>query len=406
MKILHTADWHLGKRLGEYSRLPEQEAVLEEICEICEREQVDVVLIAGDLFDTYHPGNDAAELLYRTVHRLSNNSQRAVIAIAGNHDSPDRVESTDLLARACGIIFQGRPETQVPLFKTQGGVQVVQSSPGFLEVMIPGVPYPLRLLSTPYANEVTLKRYLGTKKEDALREVLTEHWQELSTNHCNDEGVNMLMAHLYVASPDGPQWEEPEDEKPILHVGGISAVYPETFPNQLQYVALGHLHRHHIVCGTPCPITYSGTPLAYSFSEENQKKYVMLVEVEPGQPVSLTPVLLSKGRKLLRKRFKDTGEAISWLKANPNTFVELTLVSETYIDAKVKKTMYESHSGIVSIIPEIIRGEQEVSERPKIDLQQSLPTLFSKYFEQKRGQTPNQDLLKLLNEVIEEEGAI
>jgi exonuclease SbcD len=403
MKILHTADWHLGKRLGEYSRLPEQEAVLEEICEICEREEVDAVLIAGDLFDTFHPANDAAELLYRTVHRLANQSRRAVVAIAGNHDSPDRVESTDLLARACGIIFQGHPKNQVPLFSTPGGVRVVQASPGFLEIEIPGVDYPLRLLSTPYANEVTLKRYLGTNKSDALREVLREHWQELSERHCDNRGVNVLMAHLFAASSNGVPPEEPEDEKPVLHVGGISAIEPDTFPQQMQYVALGHLHRYHTVCDTPCPVVYSGTPLGYSFSEVDQVKYVTIVELSPGKAASVTPVALTRGRKLLRKRFSDTDEALEWLQQNPNTFVELTLVSETYIDTKTKKALYEAHSGIVSIIPEITRTSPEIEDKPKINLQDSLATLFANYFTQKRGLEPNEELLVLLKEIIETE---
>lgn len=403
MKILHTADWHLGKRLGEYSRLPEQELVLEEICEICDREQVDAVLIAGDLFDTFHPGNDAAELLYRTVHRLSNNGRRAVIAIAGNHDSPDRVESTDLLARACGIIFQGHPKNQTPLFSTPGGVKVVQSSPGFLEIRIPSVTYPLRLLSTPYANEITLKRYLGTNKGDALREVLKDHWQDLSETHCDDQGVNVLMAHLFAASPDGALPEEPEDEKPVLHVGGISAIEPDTFPERMQYVALGHLHRYHTVCESPCPVVYSGTPLGYSFSEANQTKYVTVVEISPGQSASIKPVELNQGRRLLRKRFDDAEEAIKWLEQNPETFVELTLVSESYIDAKTKKALYEAHSGIISIIPEITRELSDIPDKPKINLQESLPTLFAGYFEHKRGLSPNEELIELLKEVIETE---
>ena len=211
------------------------------------------------------------------------------------------------------------------------------------------------------------------------------------------------MAHLYAANSEGAIPEEPEDEKPILHIGGISAVYPDTFPKQLQYVALGHLHRHHTVCESPCPIVYSGTPLAYSFSETNQKKYVMLVEVEPGQPASVRPIELSQGRRLLRMEFAELDEAIDWLKAHPDTFVELTLVSDTYIDAKAKKLLYDAHAGIVSIIPKITPTNQPSSDRPKIDLKDNIQTLFSNYFERKRGQVPHEGLMTLLNEVIEAE---
>ncbi len=403
MKILHTADWHLGKRLGEYSRLPEQELVLDEICQVSEREAVDVVLIAGDLFDTFHPGNDAAELLYRTVHRLSDGGKRAVVAIAGNHDSPDRVDSTDLLARSCGIIFQGRPDNQVPLFRTEGGVEVVQSSPGFLEIRLSRWNYPLRLLSTPYANELTLKRHLGTEKSEVLREILKEHWHQLGEKHCDDRGVNMLTAHLFAALPGQMLPEEPEDEKPVLHTGGISAIYPDTFPEQVQYVALGHLHRHHTVCESPCPIVYSGTPLSYSFSEAGQTKYVTLIEISPGTLAEVTPVALKQGRQLVRKRFSQVDEAINWLETHPDTFVELTLISDAYIDAKTKKSLYAAHSGIVSIVPEITRSLPEADSQPKINLQENLPSLFSRYFEHKRGQQPNAELMSLFREVMEAE---
>ena len=88
MKILHTADWHLGKRLNEFSRIEEQREVLEEICRIAEEQQVDAVLVAGDLYDTFNPPNEAIELFYKSLHRLAAGGKRAVIGIAGNHDSP------------------------------------------------------------------------------------------------------------------------------------------------------------------------------------------------------------------------------------------------------------------------------------------------------------------------------
>jgi len=85
MRILHTADWHLGKKLNDFTRIEEQRNVLEEICEIAQKEEVDAVVIAGDLFDTFNPPNEAIELLFKTVHKLANNGNIPVIAIAGNH---------------------------------------------------------------------------------------------------------------------------------------------------------------------------------------------------------------------------------------------------------------------------------------------------------------------------------
>ena len=91
MKFLHTADWHLGKKLNGHSRHPEQVEVLDEICRIAEEKAVDLILVAGDLFDNSNPSIESTELFYKTLRRLSADGSRAVIAIAGNHDSPERI---------------------------------------------------------------------------------------------------------------------------------------------------------------------------------------------------------------------------------------------------------------------------------------------------------------------------
>ncbi|MBK5195556.1 MAG: exonuclease subunit SbcD, partial [Proteiniphilum sp.] len=248
MKILHTADWHLGKRLDDYSRMEEQQTVLREICEIADREQVDAVLVAGDLFDTFNPPTEAVDLMYRTLKRLTADGRRPVIAIAGNHDSPDRIEAPDPLARACGIIFAGYPHSLVPPFALDSGLRVLQSDDGFVELQLPGTETPLRVLFTPYANEYRLKTFLGLEEsEEELRVILQEKWQQLADSYCDRRGVNILLSHLFMVRRGDKFPEEPEEEKPILHVGGAQALYTENIPWQIQYTALGHLHRMHRV---------------------------------------------------------------------------------------------------------------------------------------------------------------
>ena len=401
MKLLHTADWHLGKRLGEYSRLEEQRQVLDEISRVAEEEAVDAVLIAGDLFDTFNPPNEASELFYRTVHRLSANGHRAVVAIAGNHDSPDRVEAPDPLARECGIIFVGRPTTVVPPFTTDAGIRLLHAEPGFVELTLPHCPYPLRLLLTPYATETTLRRYLGEEdREQSLRELLRQDWHRLAEAHCDTQGVNILMAHLYFMQRNGPAPEEPDDEKPILHLGGASAILTEDLPARMQYVALGHLHRYQCVADLPAPVCYSSSPLAYSFSEVHQQKQVVIIDVEPGGTAQVRPIPLQAGRTLCRKRFEETDEALTWLRDHPNTFVELTLVSDSYLESQTKRLLYEAHDGIVSIIPEIAKEADASETSVRIDLSKDLRSLFTDYFRQRKGQEPHEELLTLFDEVI------
>lgn len=100
MKILHTSDWHLGKRLENFARIEEQRDFLLEIEQIADNNNVDAVIIAGDLFDTFSPPIDALELFYKSLKKISKNGKRPVIAIAGNHDSPDRIAAPDPLAKS------------------------------------------------------------------------------------------------------------------------------------------------------------------------------------------------------------------------------------------------------------------------------------------------------------------
>ncbi len=401
MKILHTADWHIGKKLDNFSRLDEQRAVLEEICNIADAQRVDAVIVAGDLFDNFNPSAEATELLYSTLHRLANNGERAVIAIAGNHDSPERIQVPDALARVCGIIFVGFPNTEIAQFSTQGGIKVTKTYPGFFEIQFPHCTFPLRVIHTPYANEQRLKTFLGAdNQEDSLRNHLQKHWGELADTYLDDEGFNLLVTHLFVMKEGGEKPDEPDDERPILHIGGAQAIYTHNFPKQVHYVALGHLHRYQVVDTQPAPVVYSSSPLAYSFSEAEQTKYVVILEALPGVLSSYTRIALQEGKKLKRVRFSNIDKSIEWLEANQNCLVELTIESDNFLEAIDKKRMLEAHSGIIQIIPQIKRIE-DAEHSNQIDLTVGIDKLFQEYFKSKnKGQVPSDGLLAVFKEVL------
>jgi exonuclease SbcD len=402
MRILHTSDWHLGKRLESFSRLEEQKEVLSEICEIADREAVNAVIIAGDLFDTFNPSTEAVELFYKSLKRLAADGQRAVIAIAGNHDSPDRIEAPDPLARECGIIFSGYPNSRVHPYSLESGLQVTQSDEGFMEVRLPGDHPPLRILSTPYANELRLKTFLAAdNKEASLRQVLKDSWQSTANKFCDDQGINLLVSHLFMMQEGGSMPAEPEDEKPILYVGGAQPVFSSDIPENIHYTALGHLHRYQEVKGANSPAVYTGSPLAYSFAEANQQKYISLIDAEPGKPVNTTRIELKSGRRLLRKRFEDIDQAVKWLSENQNVYVELTLVSDTYLKTEDRKRIYSAHDGIVTIIPEVNNQQSsEMEAGPAIDLGKEMPELFEDFFSHAKGQQPNERIKELFIEII------
>lgn len=402
IKLLHTADWHLGKRLDNFSRIEEQREVLNEICEIADQHQVDAILIAGDLFDAFNPPIEAEDLFYKTLRRLTRNGQRPVLAIAGNHDSPERIDAPDPLARACGILLIGLPNTVVKPFEDKNTFAITQSVEGFIELTFNHIPFPIRIIHTPYANEVRLKKTLHVAdKTTALNEVLQNSWETLAQTYCDTQGVNLLISHLYMMKRGGEELEEPDGEKP-LKIGNADLIYSDSIPKQIQYTALGHLHRAHQIGEAERPVVYAGSPLCYSFSEAGQEKYVMLVEIEPNTTATYQRISLKKGRPLTRKRFLTVDEAVEWLQENPNHLVELTLVSDTFLKADDIKRIHQAHDGIITIIPVVnLTHQSDPNQNKQVNLEQDIQGLFADYFKQKNnGQEPNEEIKDLFNEII------
>ncbi|EOZ99751.1 Exonuclease SbcD [Indibacter alkaliphilus LW1] len=402
MKILHTADWHLGKRLQEYSRIEEQKEVLDEIIAIADREAIDLVLLAGDIFDSFNPSHEAVELLFKTLKKLSNNGKRPIIAISGNHDSTQFVEAPDPLAREMGIFFYSRYDSVIPLGKFENGIEVLQSESGFVELSLSGHDFPIRIILAPYANETLLKTYLGEEdREQQFRTLLADKWQDLANQYCDSSGINLFIGHFFFTQEGEPLQQEPESERPILHIGGTQALFTADIPSQIQYAALGHLHRYQAISKEPFPVVYSSSPLAYSFSEADQQKQVVVIELTPGSKPSYSPIGLKKGKPLFRKTFSNLQDCVEWLENNPECYVELTYETESSIDADTRKAIMKAHHGIVSLIPKISNPESIVNLGIKSeDLEKDMGSLFSQYYESQKGLQPNEELLQIFKEII------
>ena len=399
IKILHTADWHLGKKLDSFSRLEEQVLVMNEIIEIADQQQVDLVLIAGDLFDNFNPSVEAVELFYKTLKRLSNNGKRPVVAISGNHDSPSLIDAPDPLARECGIILIGYPNAKIQEFELND-FKISKSVEGMIELKLNSFDFPIRIIHTPYANEIRLKQYFGENKEDALNEVLATNWKNIADEYCDENGVNLLIAHLYMNQKGAEILEEPEGEKPIK-IGNADMIFSEAIPPQIQYTALGHLHGFKNIGTEEKPVVYSSSPLCYSFSEAGQTKYVSVIEAEPNKTISYHKIELKHGKPLIRKTFDDINLAVEWLNENQNALVELILESDSFLKADERKLIYQSHDGIIHLIPKVKNQEIETIEYKFADQSKDMKELFTDYFKSKNGnQEPNDEIKDLFNEIL------
>ncbi|MBI9106318.1 MAG: exonuclease SbcCD subunit D [Spirochaetales bacterium] len=407
MKFLHTSDWHLGAKLGDYSRLPEQRLVLEEIRGIAEREDVDFILLAGDIFDNFNPSNEAVELLYQELKKMTAGGSRPVIAIAGNHDSPDRIEAPDPLAAECGIFFAGYPDFTRSRKLFVSGTAVDFPAKGIITVDFPEKPQ-VRILITPYANENRLRKFLAAdKKEELLSALLAQRWSELAEKYCDDGGVNILAAHLFMTAGEKAP-AEPDEERSILHPGGLELIDARLLPMQVQYTALGHLHRPSEVRSSPSMVVYSGSPLAFGLSEEDQQKSVSIVELEPGGKAAVRTAEVSSGRRIYRRIFGDVDSAVEWLGKNQECYIELIIECDNYISAEDRRRLHGCHDGITAVIPksreEDSREDGGFEDRHAPDLSESLEGLFRSYFSYCKGVEPDDDLMEIFREIAAQPG--
>ncbi len=405
MRLLHTSDWHLGKKLNNFDRLEEQRSVMREIVSIADEQNVDMVVVAGDLFDTYNPSSDAQQLLYQTLYELSHDGQRPVIAIAGNHDSPDRVESPEVLAQVSGIFMFGYPNSMPGNAYIHKKFHITQKAQGFMEIQIPGCMAPIRILHTPFTNQERLQAYLGVTEDEeqkALRNQLQKMWQKMADMYCDNAGVNILVAHQFVINNENDtEVKEPDDENAV-NVGGTSAIFSYNIPRQIQYTALGHLHQCKKVGDNN--IWYSGSPLEYSFAETNQDKFVLVSDIEPNKEPSVNKILLKSGCKLKRMTFNNILDATNWLVQNRNCWVELTIVSDNYLSHSDKQMLYDASDKIVAIIPQVNTIGDTLSAGNQINsIRTDKTALFKSYFTKMKGGEPDQSLIDLFNEIISQQ---
>lgn len=395
MKILHTADWHLGKWLGSISRLPEQKEVLEELCSIVEQENPDIVLIAGDIYDQINPPVEAVYLLHQTLMKMSANGKRAIIIIAGNHDSPERIEAIEPLLFQSGIIVAGWPFSAPMCYSIPSGISIISSAQGFVELQLPHCKYPVKVLLGAYANTVRCTPLLSPDNQD-IQGILKKLWNNTHSLYQNKEGFNLFIGHgLFVGSTIP---EEDEGERSVM-VGGAQAIPLSYIPENIDYAALGHIHKPLKFDSASFPILYSGSPLCYSMAEAGQKKHIVMAEfVSPGQSAVLRYIELSKGKSLIKIYADSVQDALQSLSTCQNSYVELHLILSNHITIEEKNKLYDAHDGIVDILLKMDMSNAVLESMP--DMTISISELFKSFYKEKKGIDPSKEMMQLFNEVL------
>lgn len=385
MRILHTADWHLGRTLEGRSRLEEQERFIDELIGIVREEEIDLVLLAGDVYDTVNPPSAAEKLFFDALSRLSENGKRHIAVIAGNHDNPERLAAAAPLAARHSIALVGMP------------------IPELLEFGIPRTGEQVRLMALPYPSESRLKTVLSEEADEALLQAAyADRVKALVARQCagfRPDSVNLLMSHLFVFGGDTS-----DSERPIHQLGTAYAVDTDALCAGAQYVALGHLHRPQRLTAAD-PIRYSGSPLAYSFSEAGQAKTVTVAELAPGKEAVIREIPLSSGRPLVRWRAAGgLAEVHRWLEEDrdPRAWIDLELQLDDAMSMEQIQSLRRAREGIVHIRPVYSREASEL--RAETGEKLPIDELFRRFYaRQTRGAEPEPELVQLFLELLQEE---
>ena len=258
MRILHTADWHIGQRLHERSRLDEHEQFLDWLLETIQARKVELLLVSGDIFDTSLPSAEATNLYYRFLYRLFNETDTYTVITAGNHDSARHLEAPREFLKMGRIHVVG--------LASEASKCVLPFPPDNPRVMVAGVPY-LSETDLPHVSYET-----EIERNDRYRERLKSFYAEC-VSAMPTELPKILMGHLFVQGGQGT------DSERNIQIGGATAIHANDFPEGVSYVALGHLHRPQTIKGTEYPIRYSGSPIPLRFNETGYRKSVYLLEL-------------------------------------------------------------------------------------------------------------------------------
>ncbi len=384
MRILHTSDWHIGKRLSGRDRLNEQRAALDEIAAICDAEKVDLVLVAGDVFDTFLPSAEAEDAFYSAAQKIAG-TDRCMLIISGNHDDNIRLTAATALSEELGIYVYGNAG-HIP--KLCGGRRVYPVEAGANHIVFRTGEEEVFFNVLPYPNETRLKEDKNPDEKFLDKMV---RWMNAGQAENKKNLPSVFLSHLFIA---GGSVSEGERE---IDLGGARAVPLSALP-PCDYTALGHLHKRQSFKNN---VVYSGSILQYAFDEAGTKKSVVLFDIGKECVKEMRRVELHAGKQLVRLQANGVSDAAELVRKYPDCYIELTIFLKEPLLASQVRELREANPGIVQFLPQVTQegeGMKGVSLRQLSDSE-----LFRTFYRKKFAQEPSDDLTELFLSMTEGE---
>lgn len=376
MKFFHTSDWHLGKLVQSIYMTNDQQYILDLFIKAIEEEKPDAVVIAGDLYDRAVPPTEAIKLLNEFLEKIILTYKTPVLAIAGNHDSPSRLQfaSNIMKANGCHIIGEISKQIEPIILKDSYG-----------EVHFHLVPYADPSIVRTIFEEDEIRTH-----NDAMRKITEEITANMAPN-----ARHVFVGHAFV-TPHGEQQDNTSDSERPLAIGGTEQVDANHFL-KFHYTALGHLHQAHFVLNES--IQYAGSPLKYSISEERHKKGFHIVEMDAEGKITV------EKRLLLPLHDVRTVEASmeELLKHETNyDYVFVRLLDEAPILSPMEKvrSVYPNAMNVIRATKQITANGQADprTTRHKMD---DL-SLFRSFYQEVKGTPVSEETEAIFSEVLQE----
>lgn len=397
MRFIHTSDWHIGKNLEGHSRLEEQEKFCNDFIQIVEENNIDMVIIAGDVYDTSNPPAGAETLFYKTVCKLAKGGKRCVLVIAGNHDNPERLSAVTPLASEQGIIILGYPLSKAVERKYEG-FEIVEAKEGCLKLNINGEK--ATVITLPYPSDKRLNDVIKDAESDeelqrSYSSKVGAIFRNLEENF-EDDSINIAVSHLYVAGGD------PSDSERQIQLGGSLTVDKQDLPQRAQYIALGHLHKPQ-KASERLNVYYSGSPLQYSKKERIYAKGANIVDIKAGEKPEIKLIYFNNYKPIEVFKCNGIEEALQVCEENKDrdiwSYFEIK-TDEVISQSNIKK-MKEYLKDIVEIKP-IITSDYEYEE---VDIKEkSMGQLFSEFYKFREKCEPRGEIMDLFLNLVSKEG--
>ena len=372
MKFAHISDLHLGKRIHQFSMIEEQKYILKQIVQIAKEEQVDGVLIAGDIYDKIYPSAEAVALFDSFLVNLVKENIK-VFVISGNHDSPERIAFLGQLTKKAGVYLS-------PVYG--GKVESVELEDEFGKLHIYLLPFIKPVHVRHFFPEETIGNYT-----DAMQ-VVVKHLE------LKKEERNILVAHQFVTGAMRSDSEE-------VSVGGLDNIDASVFMD-FDYVALGHIHRPQNMGEEK--IRYSGTPLKYSFSESQDKKSVTIVEFREKGNWERKEITLSPLHDMVKIRgtFGEIIDSTNFPQIDAESFLHITLLDEQDVPEAFRR-LSEVYPNLMQMEYDNLRTRERKSIQVRKEVAKIAPEeIFAGLYETMNNQPLSQVQREYLLEKIEE----